>query len=139
MPPSTALSSDETRVLRLIEARYGNVLPQTKLRSLLQRNPQLDPLDWSLLVLSIEIELRVNMTPSLLDVGRWSVGKFATAVASLPKVQSATHTLDLLTVLVDQLLTTQVTTTAPVQKNARSSRAKKPSQVQSSVKRRSTK
>ena len=138
MPQSTALSSEETHVLRLIEARYGNVLPQTKLRTLLERNPQLDPLDWSLLILSIEIELRVNMTPNLLNIGRWSVGTFARAIALLPKVQSATHTLDRLTLLVDELLTTQAVA-VPSGNKLNSRKATKPSQPHSNVKRRSTK
>jgi hypothetical protein len=135
---STALSSEEAHVLRLIEARYGNALPQIKLRTLLQRNPQLDPLDWSLLILSIEIELRVNMTPSLLNIGSWSVGTFARTVASLPKVQSATHTLDRLTLLVDELLTTQ-TISDPAQGKSSSRQAKTQKPVRPSVKRQSTK
>lgn len=138
MPRSTALSSDEAHVLRLIEARYGNVLPQTKLRTLLQRNPQLDPLDWSLLILSIEIELRVNMTPSLLNIGSRSVGSFARTAASLPKVQSRTHTLDLLTLLVDELLTTQAIS-VPARGKSSGPRAKTPKPARPSVKRQSTK
>lgn len=106
MPRTAAVAGDEAHVLRLIEARYGTALPQTKLRSLLQRNPQLDHLDWSLLLIAIEIDLRVNMEPALLDVGRWTVGKFARAVASLPKVRSVTHTVDLITLLADELLRT---------------------------------
>jgi hypothetical protein len=138
VPRSTTLSSDEAHVLRLIEARYGNVLPSTKLRTLLQRNPQLDPLDWSLLILSIEIELRVNMTPSLLNIGSRSVGTFARTVASLPKVQSRTHTLDLLTLLVDELLTTQAIS-VPARSKPSGPRAKTPKPTRLSVKRQSTK
>lgn len=138
MPRSTTVSSEEAHVLRLIEARYGNALPQIKLRTLLQRNPQLDPLDWSLLILSIEIELRVNMTPSLLNIGSWSVGSFARTVASLPKVKSATHTLDRLTLLVDELLTTQGIS-VPARDKASSHPLKPAKPARPSVKRRSTK
>jgi hypothetical protein len=137
VPRSTAPASEEAHVLRLIEARYGNALPQIKLRTLLQRNPQLDPLDWSLVILSIEIELRVNMTPSLLNIGSWSVGTFARTVASLPKVQSATHTLDRLTLLVDELLTTQAIS-VPAQSKASSHQPKAAKRARPSVKRRST-
>jgi hypothetical protein len=107
MPRSAIVVSDEARVLRLITSRYGNALPQNRLDTVLQRNPQLDSLDWSLLVLCIEIELHVSMTPRLLEIGRWTVGSFARAVAALPKQASVTYTLDRLTLLVDELLGAQ--------------------------------
>jgi len=94
-------------VLRLIEALYGPTPPNGKLSGLLRRAAQLDHLDWSLLLISLEIELRVSLEPRLLDARRWTVGKFAKAVASLPKVNSVTHTIDLLALLVDQLLGAQ--------------------------------
>jgi hypothetical protein len=95
-------------------------------------------LDWSLLILSIEIELRVNMTPSLLNIGSRSVGAFARTVAALPKVQSRTHTLDLLTLLVDELLTTQ-SISVPTRGKSSGPRAKTPKPTRPSVKRQSTK
>jgi hypothetical protein len=104
MPKSAAVVGDEGQVLRLIAARYGNALPQSRLKAVLQQNPHLDSLDWSLLVLSIEIELRVSLTPRLLDAGRWTLASFARAVAALPKQTAATHTVDRLTLLVDELL-----------------------------------
>ncbi len=109
MEKLNAVSRDATHILQLLEARYGNASPQTRLGTLLGRNSHLDPLDWSLLVISIEIDLRVSMTPSLLDPSRWTVAKFARSVAALPKVTRLTHTIDLLTLLSDAWLRAQTT------------------------------
>jgi hypothetical protein len=103
-----AFSTDESHILRLLEARYGPAPPQTRLVSLIRRNPHLDTLDWSLLVMSIEIDLQVNMSRRLLDPSRWTVAQFARLVAQLPKVARVTHTIDLLTLLSEELLRTQM-------------------------------
>ena len=116
--------NDEARVLRLIASRYGNTLPQNRLDTVLQRNPQLDSLDWSLLVLCIEIDLRVSLTPRLLEIGRWTVGSFARAVAALPKQESITYTLDRLTLLVDELLGAQQKPEAPPKRRKKAQRSK---------------
>ena len=108
MEKRTAVSDDESHVLQLLQARYGSARPHTRLRTLLKRNPQLDPLDWSLLVMSIEIDARVSLSRNLLDPNRWTVAQFARSVAALPKVASVTHTIELLTLLSEELLRAHV-------------------------------
>ena len=111
----TVVSRDETHVLELLEARYGCAPPQTRLTTLIRRNPQLDPLDWSLLVMSVEIDLKVSVSRRLLDPSRWTVAQFARSVALLPKVSRATHTIDLLTLLSEELLRIQTLFEQPQQ------------------------
>jgi hypothetical protein len=116
----SATAGDELHVVRLLEARYGGATPGTRLTTLFKRNPQLDDLDWSLLVTSIEIDLRVHMSPRLLQTKLWTLGQFARAVAALPKVANQLHTLELLTIVSEQLLATQLPAdTAPKRKGKR--------------------
>lgn len=95
---------DTQHILELIQSRYGAATPKLKLSTLLSQNPQLDALDWSLLVLAIEIDLKVNFTDALLDPKRWTVASFAQAIAKLPKSANPMHTLELLSVVADQLV-----------------------------------
>lgn len=101
---ATDFDRDIQHTLELIQSRYGTATPKLKLSTLLRQNPQLDALDWSLLVLAIEIDLKVNFTEALLDPKPWTVASFAQAVAKLPKSANPLHTLELLSVVADQLV-----------------------------------
>ena len=83
----------------MLSARYGTAAPNTTLGALQRRNPQLDRFDWLLLVIAIEIDLKVRLPARLIEAERKTAGDFARAIASLPKVDSAGHTLEMLTLL----------------------------------------
>jgi hypothetical protein len=77
----------------------------TSLRSLRRRNPQLDQFDWSLLIICIDIDLRVNVPQRLIDADQLTIADFAKKIASLPKITETNHTLEMLTLLAQALLT----------------------------------
>ena len=83
----------------MLSAHYGAAPPNTTLGALRRRNPQLDRFDWLLLVIAIEIDLKVRLPARLIEAERKTLGEFAGTIASLPKVDSADHTLEMLTLL----------------------------------------
>ena len=104
MQQQAHVPDDATKVTRLLGACYGTAPTNTTLGSLRRRNPHLDRFDWLLLVIAIEIDLKVRLAPRLIEADRLTIAKFAKAVAVLPKVSTATHTLDMLTLLAQALL-----------------------------------
>ncbi len=111
-------------VTQMLNARYGSAPSNTTLGALRRRNPQLDRFDWLLLVISIEIDLKVRVPARLIESERKTLAQFAKAIASLPRVNSASHTLEMLTLL-SQALMSDATATVASKRPSRNARSKR--------------
>lgn len=98
------ITSDVSHIVQLLGHRYGTSPLSSSLRSLRRRNPQLDSFDWSLLIICIEIDLRVNVPQRLIDADQLTIAEFAKKITLLPKVTETNHTFELLTLLTQALL-----------------------------------
>jgi hypothetical protein len=77
---------------------------ETKLADLLQEPDGLGDLDWVLVVLSLEIDLRVNVPEKLAESHKLTIGEFAAKVAALPEQDDPYWTLNRLSTLTDAIL-----------------------------------
>lgn len=104
---ASSASNEVSYVVELLRSRYGAAPPRLPLGQLRHSNPHLDRFDWSLLILAIEIDLKIRIPRRLSDANRMTLGKFATEIAALPKVSEANHTLELVTLLAQALLSVE--------------------------------
>ena len=105
MARTVAKPINGSRVVQHLHRRYGVATPTTTLRTLLRRNPQWDRFDWSLFVVSLEIDLRVDIPQRLADAHHLTIAAFSKKIATLPKVERPDHTLEMLTLLAHAILT----------------------------------
>ncbi len=107
MKRRASTSKDVSYVVDLLRSRYGAVPPSLPLGLLRRSNPQLDRFDWSLLILAIEIDLKIRIPRRIADANRMTIAHFAAEIAALPKVSEANHTLELVTLLAQALLSAE--------------------------------
>jgi hypothetical protein len=100
------------------------VTASTTLRTLLRRNPQWDRFDWSLFVVSLEIDLRVEIPQRIADAHQLTVATFAKKVAALPRVAAPDYTLQILTLLAQAVLSADEADVTPSNTSTKPSRKK---------------
>ena len=107
MKRRASTSKDVSYVVELLRSRYGAVPSSLPLGQLRRSSPQLDRFDWSLLILATEIDLKIRIPRRLADANRMTIAQFAAEIAALPKVSEVNHTLELVTLLAQALLSTE--------------------------------
>jgi hypothetical protein len=99
-----ALENRTAIVLQRIAKLYGNP-PKTALIDVLrQGSVKLDEFDWMLFIMSLEIDLKVQVPERLVKPSKLTLIQFAKAVTALPRVKSEEHTLETLQFLAGALL-----------------------------------
>ncbi len=110
---SAAVSESSRHVFELLRSVNPDFGPQTTLRQLRAKAPDVTGFDWMLIILALEIDLCVEIPPQLADDPRLTVERFAARIAALPRVRDASFTLDRLTLLSEALFAADTEQPAP--------------------------
>ncbi len=82
---------------------YGNPAKTTPIEALRRSSVKLDDFDWMLFIMSLEIDLKVQIPERLVRPKKLTSLQFAKAIAALPQVKSEEHTLETLQFLAGAL------------------------------------
>ncbi len=97
--------SRETRVVQLVQsALEGQVDPASPLSALRAARPDFSGLDWAVLLLALEVELRIEIPERMGQAKRLSLRDFAKRVAALSPVERVSFTFERLQLLTEALL-----------------------------------
>jgi hypothetical protein len=99
-----ANSQDTQKVLALLRAALSDFDPKAPLARVFEKAPKCGPFEWMLCILSIEIDLRVDIPEKLADNRKLSALEFAQKVAALPRINSDTYTIECLALVAQALL-----------------------------------
>jgi hypothetical protein len=121
-----ANAQDIEQVTTLLRASLGRFDPTVPLSHSFAEAPNCGPFEWMLTILSIEIDLKVEIPEKLSDNRKLNGADWAAKVAALPKVNSKTYTLDCLSLVAQALLLLETVEIEPAKASpAKKVRAKK--------------
>jgi len=99
-----ANAQDIEQVTTLLRASLGRFDPTVPLSHCFAKAPNCGPFEWMLTILSIEIDLKIEIPEKLSDNRKLKGADWVAKVAALPKVNSKTYTLDCLSLVAQALL-----------------------------------